>query len=196
RVELEQLLEEFQRVEEDADHVVERVEVVDADEARRLRLVVIEVLVPAPVVHDDEVALLPRMVDTVDLAVPAPRDDVEPCLAAVTMARLVEARRELVHHRGETGGVVADRLVDEEEAARAALRDEAAHLVETREEPCALGAGPLRREALRAPRVRVLALARGDLARTRSQVLHRRVTAVLEERDAKLPEHRLHAPRV
>src|SRR5213594_4228242 len=61
RVELGQLLEEVQRVEEDADHVVERVEVVDADEARRLRLVVIEMPVPAPVVDDDEVALLPRV---------------------------------------------------------------------------------------------------------------------------------------
>src|SRR5436309_11935765 len=112
------------------------------------------------------------------------------------MARLVEAGRELVHYRGETGGVVADRLVDEEEAARAALRDEAAHIVETREEPRALRAGPLCREALRAPRVRIFALARCDLARTRRQVFHRCVAAILEERDAELLKHRLHAPRV
>jgi hypothetical protein len=46
RVELGQLLEEVQRIEEDAHHVVQRVEVVDADETRCLLLVVVEVLVP------------------------------------------------------------------------------------------------------------------------------------------------------
>src|SRR5206468_13104971 len=76
RVQLGQLLEEVQRVEEDADHVVQRVEVVHADEPCGPRLVVIEVLVPAPVIHGDQIALLPRIVDAVDLAVTAARDDV------------------------------------------------------------------------------------------------------------------------
>jgi len=52
--------------------------------------------------------------------------------------------------------VIADRLVDEEQAARAALGDEPADIVEARDEPRGLGPGPLLRQTLPASRVRVL----------------------------------------
>src|SRR2546427_7317434 len=70
RVELRQLLEEVQWIEKDADHVVERVEVVYADETSGLLLVVVEVLMPRPMVDDDQIACLPGIFDAVDLAVP------------------------------------------------------------------------------------------------------------------------------
>src|SRR5207302_892000 len=92
RVELGQLLEEVQRVEQDADHVVQRVEVVHADEARGAVLRAVEVLVPGPVVDDDEVALGPLEALAVHLAVPVARHDVEPRLAAMAVTRLVQAR--------------------------------------------------------------------------------------------------------
>src|SRR4051794_33579197 len=53
RVQLRQLLEEVQRVHEDAHHVVEGVEVMDTDEAGRVLRGIVEVLVPRPVVDDD-----------------------------------------------------------------------------------------------------------------------------------------------
>jgi hypothetical protein len=64
---------------------------VDPDEASGPFLAVVEVLVPGPVVDNDQVAGLPRVVHAVDLAVARPRDHVEPCLAAVPVAQLVEA---------------------------------------------------------------------------------------------------------
>src|SRR5712691_331264 len=196
RVELGQLLEQVQRIEEDADHVVERVEVVHADQTRGLVLRVVEMLVPRPVVHNDEVALFPRVAHAIDLAVSATRDDVEPGFAAVAMPRLIQAGRELVHDRGQAGGVIADRFVDEEQAARAALRYEPPHIVEARDEPRAVGASVLLREPLRAARVRVVAGERLGLTRPGRELLDRRVPAVLEERDTELLEHRLDAPGV
>ena len=97
------------------------------------------------------------------------------------MAGLVEARRELVHDRGQTGGVIADRLVDEEQAARAALCDEAAHVVKARDEARGFGARPLLREALPASRVRIRAVDGMGLALTARQLRDRLVAAVLDE---------------
>src|SRR5260221_6723861 len=115
----------------------------DPDETRGLALVVVEVLVPGPVVDDDQVAGLPGKADAVELAVAAAGHHVEPGLATVPVARLVEARCQLVHDRGEPGGVVADGLVDQEEAARTPLGDEPAPVVEAPDQPRAVGAGPL-----------------------------------------------------
>src|SRR5258708_16328017 len=92
-IQLGQLLEQVQRVQEDPHHVVQRIEVVDPDEPRGFRRVVVEVLVPRPMVDDDQIAGLPLVALAVDLAVAAARDDVEPGLAAVAVARRGEARR-------------------------------------------------------------------------------------------------------
>src|SRR6266550_1275404 len=112
------------------------------------------------------------------------------------MPRLIQARRELVHDRGETSGVIADRLVDQEKAARAALSDEAAHLVEPGDEARGLRAGPLLPEALPPSRVRIRACDDIGLALTARQLRDRRVAAVLDESDAELLEHGLDAPGV
>src|SRR5712691_837669 len=114
-------------------------------------------------VDHDEVACFPRVALPIDLGVAPARDDVQPRLAPVAVARLIQARRELVHDGREAGGVVPDRLVDEEEAARTALRDEATHVVEARDEPSALRPRPLLREALRPARVGIAARDRLDL---------------------------------
>src|SRR2546426_12815182 len=88
-VELGELFEEVQRVEQYPHHVVERVEIMDADESGGLLCVVVEVLVPRPVVDGDEVARFPRVARAVDLAVPSAGDHVQPGLAAVAVARLL-----------------------------------------------------------------------------------------------------------
>src|SRR5229473_973044 len=58
-VQLGQLFEEVQGIEQDADGVVERVEVVDPDQTGRLAPAGVEVLMPLPVVDDLEVACRP-----------------------------------------------------------------------------------------------------------------------------------------
>src|SRR5437764_10643019 len=98
----------------------------------------------------------------------------------MTVARLIQTRRELVHDRGQTGGVIADRLVDEEKAARSALRHQPAHVVEARDETRALGPDPLRRKTLRTPGVWVRAVERSHLPRPRRELRDGRVAAVLE----------------
>src|SRR5207248_5865631 len=90
----------------------------------------------------------------------------------------------------------ADRLVDEEKAARSALRHQPAHVVEARDETRALGPDPLRRKTLRTPGVWVRAVERSRLPRPRRELRDGRVAAVLEQRDPELLEHRLDAPGV
>ncbi len=53
--------------------------------------------------------------------------------------------------------MVADRLVDQEQAPRAALRDQAADVLEAGDQASALGALPLARQALRPAGVRIVA---------------------------------------
>ena len=100
-------------------------EVVDPDQPRRpLARVVVEVLVPAPMVDHDQVAGLPGMADVVDLA-----------MAASRRSRTARPRRRgggatgrgLVPARAsppQPAGVVPDRLVDHEQAAGTALGDQ------------------------------------------------------------------------
>src|SRR5215212_9783162 len=101
-----------------------------------------------------------------------------------------------MHDRAETGGVVADRLVDEEQAPRAALRHEAADVVEAGDQPCAVHPLELAGEPLSPACVRVIAGERLDLAWSWRKVLDRGIAAFLEDRDAELLEHRLDAPGV
>src|SRR5438552_15596356 len=99
-----------------------------------------------------------------------------------------------MHDRRQACGVIPDRPVDEEQAPRATFRDEAAHVIEPGDEPRALRADPLLRQTLRASRVGVIPGEWLDLARSRRQLLHGSIAALLEERDAELFEHWLHAP--
>src|SRR2546428_112765 len=110
--------------------------------------------------------------------------DVQPRLTAVAVARLIEPGRELVHDRGEARGVVTDGLVDQEEAPRAALGDEATYVVEPRDQSRGLGARPLAGESLATPGVRVGAFERRDLPGPGRQLRDRRVAAVPEQRGA------------
>ena len=153
-------------------------------------------LVPRPVVNDDQVAGLPVVTNLVDDAVAVTGDHVQPRLAAVAVARLVEPRGQLVHDRGQPGRVVADGLVDHEQAACTTLGDQALDVVEAGDQPGALASLPLAGQALGASRVRVRALERDDLRRTRRKLGDRRVTAVLQQRRAELLQHRLDAPGV
>ena len=97
----------------------------DPDDLGGLVRVVVEVLVPQEVVDDDDVALLPRVVLALvrlgaQEGVPAPFDDVQPRLAGVAVHGLATARADLEHRHGDAGGLVADRLVEQERGAGAA----------------------------------------------------------------------------
>src|SRR5215213_1140373 len=113
------LLEEHQRVAEHPHGLQEAVEHVDPDDLRGVLRVVVEVLVPQEVVDDDQVALLPRVVRAAlglgaQVRVALALQYVQPGLPRVPVHRLATAGAQLEHRHRDAGGLVADRLVEQE----------------------------------------------------------------------------------
>src|SRR5437762_1687740 len=144
----------------------------------------------------DQVAFLPAVMlpavrRRAEEAVPESLDHVQPGFARMPVQRLRLARSELDHHLRDAGGLAADGTVDQELGPRAARRGQELLLVVRRVNAAAAALSRFLGEAPEAARIRVIAFGAVAESRTRRQIAHLFVAAILEQAHAERPQHRL-----